>query len=223
VEVFFGPLRKTFRPKRDTFYITLSLFRGNVQTSDRGQNDTEQREQESASLNYELFFCSLSNSLVGHLAKCELVLSQFTSVTTCQLDIPVQDIKNALAYAIHDFLFTVRDYGLTQFGFGRPEYVKCVIIRFHSLYHLSANRRWSVLSGIHRFENTGYHRYPVTDLEVGTQVSLLSCVQVGLVETSTFFGVLLMGQKHELILTPHFFNRTRYFAFREMSLQYRLW
>jgi len=56
------------------------------------------------------------------------VLSQFTRVTTCQLDVYVQYIKDALAYAIHEFLVTVRDYGLTQFRFGRPEYVKGVII-----------------------------------------------------------------------------------------------
>ena len=52
VEVFFGPLWKIFRPKRDTFYVTL--FRGNDQAGDSGQNCAEQREQESASFNYEL-------------------------------------------------------------------------------------------------------------------------------------------------------------------------
>ena len=79
--------------------------------------------------------------LSATFAKCDLVLSQFTRVTTCQLDVSVQEIKNALAYAIHEFLVTVRDYGLTQFRFGRPECVKGVLIRFHSLHHLSASRR----------------------------------------------------------------------------------
>jgi len=97
------------------------------------------------------------------------VLSLFTRVTTCQLDVSVRDIKDALVYAIHEFLVTVRDYGLMLFRFGRPEYVKCVIIRFHSLHHLSANRRWSILSGIYQFENAGDHRYPVTDIEIDTR------------------------------------------------------
>ena len=97
------------------------------------------------------------------------MLSKFTRVTNCQLDVSVQNIKDALAYAIYEFLDTVRDYGFRKFRFGHPEYVKSVIIRFHSLHHLSAIRRWSVLSGICRFENAGDHRYPVTDLEVGTR------------------------------------------------------
>jgi len=90
-------------------------------------------------------------------------------VTICELDVSFQDIKDALAYAIHEFLVTVRDYGLTQFRFGRPEYVKDVIFRFHSLYHLSASGPWSVLSGVYRFKNEGDHRYPLTDLEVDTR------------------------------------------------------
>ena len=97
------------------------------------------------------------------------MISQFTHVTTCQLDVSVPDIKDALAYAIHEFLVAVRDYGLTQFRFDRLEYVKGVIFRFHSLHHLSASRRWSVLLGIYRFENAGDHRYPVTDVEVDTR------------------------------------------------------
>jgi len=68
------------------------------------------------------------------------VLSQFTRVTNCQLDVSVQDIRDAVAYAIHEFFVTVRNYGLTQCRFGRPEYVKGVIILFHSLEHLSARR-----------------------------------------------------------------------------------
>jgi len=56
------------------------------------------------------------------------VVSQFTRVTSCQFDIYVQDIKDALAYAIHEFLVTVRKYGLTQLRFGRLEYVKGVIL-----------------------------------------------------------------------------------------------
>ena len=95
--------------------------------------------------------------------------SQFTRLITCQIDVSVQDIKNELAYAFHEFLVTVTDYGLTQFLFGRPEYVKGVIIRFHSIHHLSANRHWSVLPGIYRFENAGDHRYPVTHLELGNR------------------------------------------------------
>ena len=87
------------------------------------------------------------------------MLSQFTRVTSCQINVSVQDIKDALANAFHEFLVTVREYDLTQFRFGPPEYVKGVIIRFHTLHHLSANRRWSVLSGIYRFENAGDHRY----------------------------------------------------------------
>jgi len=97
------------------------------------------------------------------------VRSLFPRVTTCQLDVSVQDNKTAFCYDIHEFLVTVRDYGLTQFWFARPEYVKDVIIPFHSLHHLSTNRRWSVLSGINRFENAGDHRYPVTDLEVASR------------------------------------------------------
>ena len=54
-EFFFGPLRKTFLLKRDTFYVTLLLlFRGNNQAGDREQNGAEEREQESHSLNYDL-------------------------------------------------------------------------------------------------------------------------------------------------------------------------
>ena len=104
VEFFSGPLRKSFRPKRDKFYVTLLLVllsRGNDQARDRGQNGAEQRKQESASSNYEPLFGRERNSSVGDLAKCDSVLSQFTRVTTCQLDVSVQDIENALAYAIH--------------------------------------------------------------------------------------------------------------------------
>jgi len=46
------PLRKTFRPNRDTFYVTL--FPANDQSGDRGQNGAEHKEQETASLTYEL-------------------------------------------------------------------------------------------------------------------------------------------------------------------------
>ena len=91
------------------------------------------------------------------------------NITNCQLDVSVQDIKDALAYAIHEFLVTDKDYGLTQYRFGSTEYVKLVIIRFHSLHYLTASRRWSVLSGIYPFENVGEHRYLVTDLEVVTR------------------------------------------------------
>jgi len=35
---------------------------------------------------------------------CDLVLSLFTGVANCQLDVSVQDIKDVLAYAIHDSL-----------------------------------------------------------------------------------------------------------------------
>ena len=49
VEIFFSrPLRKSFRLKQDTFYVTLLLSRGNDQACDRWQNSAEQREQESA-------------------------------------------------------------------------------------------------------------------------------------------------------------------------------
>ena len=97
------------------------------------------------------------------------MLSQFTRVTTCQIYASVQDIKNALDYTIQENIVAVRYYGLTQFRFGRPEYVKDVIFRFHSLYHLSASGPWSVLSGVYRFKNEGDHRYPLTDLEVDTR------------------------------------------------------
>jgi len=94
VEIFFsGPLGKSFRLKRDTFYVTLLLLsRGNYQDGDRWQNGAEQREQESASLNYEPLLGRERNSFVGDLAKCDSVLSQFTRVTTCQFDVSVQDI-----------------------------------------------------------------------------------------------------------------------------------
>jgi len=73
---FSGPLQKSFRPKRDTFSVTLLLLsRGNYQARDRGQNGAEQREQESASLNYEPFLGRERNSSVGDLAKCDSVLS----------------------------------------------------------------------------------------------------------------------------------------------------
>jgi len=97
------------------------------------------------------------------------VLSYFTRVSTYQLDVSVRDIKDALAYAIHEFLVIVRDYDLRKFRSCRSEYVKGVVIRFHSLHQLSANRRWSVMSGIYRFENASDHRYPETELEVGTR------------------------------------------------------
>jgi len=42
--------------------------------------------------------------LVGHLSTCILVLSQITRVTRCEFDVTVQDIKDELAYAIHEFL-----------------------------------------------------------------------------------------------------------------------
>jgi len=67
------------------------------------------------------------------------------------------------------FTISLLQLEITQFRFVRPEYVKGVIIRYHSLDHLSANRRWSVLSGIYRFENAGDHRYPLTDLEKDTR------------------------------------------------------
>jgi len=73
----------------------------------------------------------LPNAHVSPLTKSSSLLWQFTRVTTCQLDVSVHDIKNALAYAIHEFLVTIRDYGLTQYRFRRTEYVKGVLIRFH--------------------------------------------------------------------------------------------
>ena len=115
------------------------------------------------------FLVDRGNRLSTTLRSVALLLSQFTRVTTCQLDVSVQDIKDALSHDIHVILVTVKDYGLTHFRFGHLEYVKSVIIRFHSLQHLSASRRWSVLSGIYRFQNAGDHRYPVTDLEVDTR------------------------------------------------------
>jgi len=100
-DVISGPLRKSFRLKPDTFYVTLLLPRGNDEARDRWQNGAEQREQESASLNYEPLLGRERNSFVGDLAKCDSVLSQFTRATTCQLDVSFHDIENALAYAIH--------------------------------------------------------------------------------------------------------------------------
>ena len=44
-------------------------------------------------LNYELLGVE-TQSLVAHLAECGLALSQFTLVTTRQLDVAVQDIKD---------------------------------------------------------------------------------------------------------------------------------
>jgi len=119
-------------------------------------------------LNYDLLLGRQRNSLVGHPAKCVLVFSQFPRVTTCQLDVCVQDLKDAVAYPIDEFHLTVRDYGLTQFRFGRPEYVKGVIIQFHFFHQLSVSG-WSFLSGICWFEHAGNDRYPVTDLGVGTR------------------------------------------------------
>jgi len=60
-------------------------------------------------------------------------VSQFVCVTTGQLYVAVQDVQDALAYAIHEFLLTVRDY---VFRFGRLELVKGVLIRFHLLHRL---------------------------------------------------------------------------------------
>ena len=92
-DFFSGPLGTSFRPKRDIFYVTLVLLsRGNYQAHDRGQNGAEQREQESASLNYEPLLGRERNSSVGDLAKCDSVLSQFKRVTACQLDVSVQDV-----------------------------------------------------------------------------------------------------------------------------------
>lgn len=58
------------------------------------------------------------------------MLSQFACFTTGELNVTVQDVQDAYAYAINEFLFRVRDYGLTQFRLGRVEYMKGVIIRF---------------------------------------------------------------------------------------------
>ena len=82
VEILFSG-RKGFRLKRDTFYVTLLLSRGNYQASDSWQNGAEQRKQESASLNYEPLLGRERNSFVGDLAKCDSMLSQFPRVTTC--------------------------------------------------------------------------------------------------------------------------------------------
>ena len=54
---FFGASPESFRLKLDTFYVILLLLlllsRGNDQARDPWQNSAEEREQESASLNYE--------------------------------------------------------------------------------------------------------------------------------------------------------------------------
>jgi len=147
---------------------TRSFLRNIISGCDRGKNCAQQREQKSAPLNYELLFGGESHSLVSHFAECALLLTQFTRVTTSQSDVTVQEIKDALAYAIHKFLVRVPDYRPTQFRFGRLEYVKGVIIRFHSLHHTSASARrlYSALSGIHSFKIAGDHQYLVTSLEV---------------------------------------------------------
>ena len=82
VEILFSG-RKGFRLTRDTFYVALLLSRGNYEASDRWQNGAEQREQESASLNYELLLGRERNSFVGDLAGCDSAISQFPRCTTC--------------------------------------------------------------------------------------------------------------------------------------------
>ena len=121
---------ETFRSVRGTIYVTFSGGPENIKLAITGKNGVQQREQECASLDYELLFAAERHSLFGHLGVCSLVLSQFSSVRIGQLDVAVQDVQDAFAFAIHEFLFTVRDYGLTQFRFGHLGYVKDVIIRF---------------------------------------------------------------------------------------------
>ena len=68
------------------------------------------------------------------------MLPQFPRIATRQFDIAVQDVQHAFAYAIHELSFTVRNNSFTQSLFGRLEYVKSVIVRFHSLHSLSQSR-----------------------------------------------------------------------------------
>jgi len=47
------------------------------------------------------------------------MLSWFARISTRQFDIAVQEFQDALAYAIHEFPFTVRNNIVTQSRFGR--------------------------------------------------------------------------------------------------------
>ena len=68
---------------------------------------------------YEFLLDRQKHSLTCVLAKGGLVLSQFPLTTACQLHIAVQDIQDAVAYAIQDILLTIRNNGVTQSRFGR--------------------------------------------------------------------------------------------------------
>ena len=79
---------------------------------------TLKRGKKTASLNYEYLLARERHSLICHLAKCWLVLSLFPLTTACQLNIAVQDIQDAFAYAIHEIFLTIRNNWFTQSRFG---------------------------------------------------------------------------------------------------------
>jgi len=77
------------------------------------------RGKKTASLNNEFLLAREGHSIICNLTKCGLVFSQFPLTTASQLNITVQDIQDAFAYAIHDIRLTIRNNGSTQCRFGR--------------------------------------------------------------------------------------------------------
>jgi len=62
----------------ETRYILGNIISAKILSSDRGQNCAQQRKEKSTPLNYELLLARERHSLVGHLAECGFVLTQFT-------------------------------------------------------------------------------------------------------------------------------------------------
>lgn len=67
---------------------------------DRSQNVAQLRQQESASLDYELL-AKERHSLVDDFAQYNIALSLFARVTNGKLDVVVQGVQDSFAYTIH--------------------------------------------------------------------------------------------------------------------------
>ena len=70
-------------------------------------------------MNYEFLLARERHSLIGDLAKRDFIVSQFLLTTVCEINIAVQDVQDAFAYAIHEILLIIRNNGFTQSRLGR--------------------------------------------------------------------------------------------------------
>ena len=85
-------------------------------TGDSVQNGAAQREQESASPNYELLLGRWRNSLVGLLAKCGLVLSNLRVLQPVNLTFPFKTLRMHSIMLFTSSLLQSQIMALRSFG-----------------------------------------------------------------------------------------------------------